>query len=233
MRSGRAKARARRSSRLAILRPLVVFPGAVVESAMTVSLPWMLANEAGGTVWLPILSASGFAARLRGAILAPVLERRVARRRMTLGAGYTAAAALPAAWACLQLGTNEWAFAVTAVSIVADAACDVGFAAHLPLLARLARQRLERFSRVISCGRSPAQPLAVSRRALRGLNASGATVRITIGFAALIFVTGPIDNLPLPMYVSANGADSGVFAQVMGASGLGQWFCGCRARQCC
>ena len=131
---------------ISMLRALVVLPGAAVEGALMVALPWMVTRAAQGTPWLGIASAGIVGAGLLGTLLAPFLERRLGNRLMTVATGFACGAALVVAGWSWIMDEMLLAYAMALVSIVADATCDVGFTARLPVLARLARQRLERLS---------------------------------------------------------------------------------------
>jgi predicted MFS family arabinose efflux permease len=131
---------------LTALQALVVLPGAMLEGALAVVLPWLVVQAAQGTVWLGPASAGLVAAGLLGTLLAPGLEGRLGNRRMTLATAYAATAALFAAGGLWAAGHLLAAYSMALLSLAADAACDVGFTSRLPLIARLARQRLERLS---------------------------------------------------------------------------------------
>jgi MFS family permease len=128
------------------LRLLVVLPGALVEGALAVALPWLVAKQTQGTAWLGIASAGLMGAALLGALVAPSLEQRAGPRRMTVLAAFAAAGLLVLALWCWAAGQPTLAYLFALTAVAADAACDVGFTARLPVLARLARQRLDRFS---------------------------------------------------------------------------------------
>lgn len=128
------------------LRGLVVLPGACVEGALAVALPWTLAQALLGSAWLGAASAGLVLAAATGTLVAPVLERALGNRRMTVLAAFVVAVALGAAAWSWVWPQPLLAYGFVLLAIAADAACDLGFSARMPLLARLAAQRLELFS---------------------------------------------------------------------------------------
>lgn len=131
---------------VAALRPVVVVPGACVEGALAMALPWLVAQATLGTPWLGMASAGLVLAAMLGTLAAPVLERRLGNRNMTVITGFAVVAGLGAAGLCWVLSLPTLAYGFGLAAIAADAACDLGFSSRMPLLARLAGQRLEQFS---------------------------------------------------------------------------------------
>jgi MFS family permease len=131
---------------VAVMRSAVVMPGACVEGALAVALPWTLAQALRGSAWLGAASAGLVLAAMLGTLVAPALERQVGNRRMTVLLAFASMAALAAAALCWVSALAAPAYCFVLLAIAADAACDLGFASRMPLLARLSAQRLEQFS---------------------------------------------------------------------------------------
>ncbi len=131
---------------IAALRSLVVLPGACIEGALAATVPLLIARATLGTAWLGLASAGLVLAPMLGTLAAPALERRLGNRWMTLITSVLAAASLCVAavsWLSSQIAI---AYGFVLLASAADSACDLGFTSRLPLFARLARERLDRFS---------------------------------------------------------------------------------------
>jgi MFS family permease len=135
-----------RAFSLTALRAVVVLPGACMEGALAVAVPWLVAKATLGTPWLGAASAGLVVAAMVGTLAAPALERSMGNRRMTVFTALAVAAALALAALCWAWQLPVPAYAFTLLALAADAASDLGFASRLPLLARLSAQRLEQFS---------------------------------------------------------------------------------------
>lgn len=131
---------------IAALRGLVVLPGACMEGALAVALPWLVAKATLGTAWLGVASMGLVLASMLGTLLAPALERGLRNRRMTVVTAFAVVAALVAAALCWGWSQRLLAYGFVLLAVAADAACDLGFSSRMPLLARLSAQRLEQFS---------------------------------------------------------------------------------------
>jgi hypothetical protein len=131
---------------VAALRWGVVLPGACVEGAIAVALPWMVAQAALGSAWLGLASAGLVVAAMLGTLSAPVLEGQLGNRGMTVFTGFMVVAALGAATLSWVLQQPTYAYGFVLLAIAADAACDLGFSSRVPVLARLSAQQLEQFS---------------------------------------------------------------------------------------
>lgn len=132
--------------KLFALRSLVVLPGALVEGALAVALPWLVARASLGTTWLGLISALLVAAALVGAIAAPVATRHWGSRRVVLAGAGVSAACLGLAAALWLVGFVASAFGVALIAIVADGMSDVAFNARTPVMARLAKTPLMQFT---------------------------------------------------------------------------------------
>lgn len=128
------------------LRCTVVLPGAFVEGALAVLLPWLIVQATLDTPWLGVASALVVLAALLGALGAPTLARSLGPRRMVITTGFAVVLSLGAACVFWMMGVPAIAYGFALVALAADSACDVGFSARLPLLARLSRQPLVKFS---------------------------------------------------------------------------------------
>ena len=128
------------------LRSLVVLPGALVEGALAVALPWLVARASLGTTWLGLMSALLVAAALVGAIAAPVATRHWGSRRVVLAGAGVSAACLGVAAALWFVGFVASAFGVALIAIAADGMADVAFSARTPVMARLAKTPLMQFT---------------------------------------------------------------------------------------
>lgn len=128
------------------LRSLVVLPGAMVESALAVVLPWLVARASLGTTWLGLLSAILVAAALVGTLAAPLATKHWGSRRVVLGGTVVAAASLGIAAALWFFGFVASAFIVALIAIAADGTADIAFSARAPVMARLAKTPLMQFT---------------------------------------------------------------------------------------
>ena len=128
------------------LRSLVVLPGALVEGALAVVLPWLVARASLGTAWLGLLSALLVAAALVGTIAAPLATQHWGSRRVVLAGALVSAVGLGVAAALWFLGLVASAFGVVLIVIAADGMADVTFSARTPVVARLAKVRLMKFT---------------------------------------------------------------------------------------
>lgn len=117
-----------------------------MEGALAVALPWLVAQATLGTPWLGAASAGLVLSAMLGTLAAPVLERRLGNRRMTVLTGFAVVAALAVAALCWAAKLPAPAYGFVLLAMAADAASDLGFASRMPLLARLSAQRLEQFS---------------------------------------------------------------------------------------
>jgi hypothetical protein len=250
------------------LRALVVLPGACVEGALAVLLPWTVAQALLSSAWLGAASAGLVMAAMAGTLAAPMLERLLGHRRMTVVTGFVSVAALGAAAMCWVWRLPTAAYGFVLLAIAADAACDLGFASRMPLLARLSAQKLEAFSaanwlwsiggaaagsvlagwsvaadRVVELASGSvflslmvAVALAVmlpreSRRRvatspmLRALLHrqfwTSAAVKVAIVLVALMFFSGPLDNLLLPAHLASRSLPASTFGDMLAALGLG------------
>jgi MFS family permease len=137
---------ASRAFSLTTLRAVVVLPGACMEGALAVAVPWLVAQATLGTPWLGLASAGLVLAAMLGTLAAPALERRLGNRRMTVFTAFVVVVALALAALCWAWRLPVPAYAFALLAMAADAASDLGFASRLPLLARLSAQGLEQFS---------------------------------------------------------------------------------------
>lgn len=128
------------------LRSLVVLPGALVEGALAVVLPWVVARASLGTAWLGLLSALLVAAALVGTLAAPLATRQWGSRRVVLAGALVAAVGLGVAATLWFLGFVASGFGVTLIAIAADGMADVAFSARTPVMARLAKAPLMQFT---------------------------------------------------------------------------------------
>lgn len=128
------------------LRSLVVLPGALVEGALAVVLPWVVARTSLGTAWLGLLSALLVAAALVGTLAAPLATRHWGSRRVVLAGALVAAVGLGVAATLWFLGFVASAFGVALIAIAADGMADVAFSARTPVMARLAKAPLMQFT---------------------------------------------------------------------------------------
>jgi MFS family permease len=249
-------------------RALVVLPGACVEGALAVLLPWMVAQALLASAWLGAASAGLVAAAMVGTLAAPTLERLLGQRRMTVVTGFVSVVALGAAAMCWVSGLPAAAYGFVLLAIAADAACDLGFISRMPLLARLSAQKLEAFSaanwlwgiggaaagsvlagwavaadRVVALAsgsvllsllalvalavmlpresrRRAAQP-PMLRALLHRRFWTPAAVKVAIVLVALMFFSGPLDNLLLPAHLTSRGLPASTFGDMLAALGLG------------
>ncbi len=128
------------------LRAVVLLPGACVEGALAVAVPWIVAEALLGSVWLGAASAGLVLAAMLGTLAAPAFERMLGNRRMTVITGFAVAITLGAAALSWVWQSPVHAYCFALIGIAVDAACDLGFASRVPLLARLSAQKLEQFS---------------------------------------------------------------------------------------
>lgn len=128
------------------LRCFVVAPGAFVEGALAVLLPWMIASKTLHSSWLGMASAAVVLAPMLGTLAAPVLSGKLGARRVTVAAAAAVVVCLGAAGASWAMGEAVIAFGWALGALAADAVCDLAFTVRLPLLARLCRQPLMRLS---------------------------------------------------------------------------------------
>jgi MFS family permease len=128
------------------LRSLVVLPGAVVEGARVVVLPWLVVQASLGTAWLGLLSALLVAAALAGTLAAPLATEHWGSRRIVLAGAAVSAMGLGVAGALWYLGFVASAFGVALIAIAADGMADVAFSARTPVMARLAKVQLLQFT---------------------------------------------------------------------------------------
>ncbi|MFN7474982.1 MAG: hypothetical protein ACK5RJ_09425 [Burkholderiales bacterium] len=128
------------------LRAFVVLPGALVEGALAVALPWLVTRASLGTPWLGVLPALLVAAALVGALAAPFAAKYFGSRRVVLGGALLAATGLGIATTLLLLGFTAAAFGVALTVIAADGLADVTFNARTPFMARLSRVPLQQFT---------------------------------------------------------------------------------------
>jgi MFS family permease len=128
------------------LRSLVVFPGAFAEGMLAVWLPWSITQATLHTPWLGPVSAALIAAAIAGTLGAPLLNRHLGPRRMTILTALAATLSLTAAAALLLAGSPGLACVFALAAVAADGAGDVGFSALTPLIARLSRQPLVKFT---------------------------------------------------------------------------------------
>lgn len=128
------------------LRSLVVLPAALVEGALAVILPWLVARASLGTSWLGLVSALLASAALVGTLAAPLATKRWGSRRVVVAGALMSAAGLPFAAALWFVGFFASAFGVALIAIAADGMADVAFSARTPAMARLAKVPLMRFT---------------------------------------------------------------------------------------
>ncbi len=128
------------------LRAIVVLPGACMEGALAVLVPWLVAKATLGTPWLGLASAGVVLAAMLGTLAAPALENWLGNRRMVVSTAFVVAVSLGLAALCWALKFVAPAYAFVLLAMAADAASDLGFATRMPLLAKLSAQRLEQFS---------------------------------------------------------------------------------------
>lgn len=146
------------------LRGLVLLPGALVEGALAVVLPWLVARASLGTAWLGLLSALLVAAALAGPLLTPLATKHWGSRRVVLAGALVSAAGLGVAATLWFLGLIAPAFGLVLLAIVADGMADVAFSARIPVMARLDKASLMQFTSAnwlwIMCGVSLGSGLA-------------------------------------------------------------------------
>jgi hypothetical protein len=128
------------------LRSLVVFPGAFAEGMLAVWLPWSITQATLHTPWLGPVSAALIAAAIAGTLCAPLLNRHLGSRRMTIWMALTATLCLVAAAALWLASSPGLACLFALAAIAADGAGDVGFSNLTPLIARLSRLPLAKFT---------------------------------------------------------------------------------------
>lgn len=128
------------------LRSLVVLPGALVEGALAVVLPWLVARASLGTTWLGLLSALLVAAALVGTLAASLATKHWGSRRVVLAGALVSAVGLGVAAALWFVGFVASAFGVTLIAIATDGMADVAFSARTPVMARLAKATLMQFT---------------------------------------------------------------------------------------
>jgi hypothetical protein len=250
------------------LRSVVVVPGACVEGALAVALPWTVAQALLGSAWLGAASAGLVLSAMVGTLAAPALERLLGNRRMTVFAGFAAMAALGAAALCWMWALAAPAYGFVLLAIAADAACDLGFTSRMPLLARLSAQKLEQFSGsnwlwgivgaaagsvlagwaiavdqfvalalgLVLLSLVVAIALAVvlpreSRRRMSHPSMMGALIdpqfwtaaamKVALVLIALVFFSGPLDNLLLPAHLASHSLPASHFGDILAALGLG------------
>lgn len=131
---------------LLALRSLVVLPGALVEGALAVMLPWLVARASLGTSWLGLLSASLVIAALMGTLAAPLATKRWGSHRVVLVGAFASATGLGVSAALWIFGFAVPAFVVALFAIAADGMADIAFGARMPVMARLARVPLSQFT---------------------------------------------------------------------------------------
>lgn len=247
---------------------MVLLPGACVEGALAVLLPWTVAQALLASPWLGAASAGLVAAATTGTLAAPMLERLLGNRSMTVVTGFVVAAALGVAVMCWVWAHDAAAYGFVLLAIAADAACDLGFASRTPLLARLSASKLETFSAtnwlwsiggaaagsvlagwavaadrivelgwclvllslVVAVGLAVMLPRESRQRSarpsmLRALLQRGfwttAAVKVAIVLAALVFFSGPLDNLLLPAHLALRSLPASTFGDILAALGLG------------
>lgn len=130
------------------LRSLVVLPGALVEGALAVVLPWLVARASLGTTWLGLLSALLVAAALVGTLAAPLATKHWGSRPVVLAGALVSAAGLGVAAVLWFVGFVASAFGVVLIAITVDGMADVAFSARTPVMARLAKAPLMQFTSV-------------------------------------------------------------------------------------
>jgi MFS family permease len=128
------------------LRATVVLPGAFMEGALAVLVPWLVAKATLSTPWLGLASAGVVLAAMLGTLTAPKLESWLGNRRMVVSTAFVVAVSLGSAAVCWALNLAAPAYAFILLAMAADAASDLGFASRMPVLARLSAQRLAQFS---------------------------------------------------------------------------------------
>jgi MFS family permease len=128
------------------LRVMVLLPGACVEGALAVLLPWTVTSTLLASPWLGAASAGLVAAPIIGTMAAPSLDMRIGHRAMTVISAVVVVAALAAAVVCWIWTYTLLAYSLVLLAIAADAISDLGFASRVPLLARLSARNLESFS---------------------------------------------------------------------------------------
>jgi predicted MFS family arabinose efflux permease len=128
------------------LRVMIVLPGACLEGVLATLTPWLIAQKTLGTVWLGLASAGLVLASMLGTLAAPLLERWMGNRRMTVLTAFAVPVALYLAMLFWIDDMSLAAYGFVLLAMAADAASDLGFASRMPLLARLSAQRLEQFS---------------------------------------------------------------------------------------
>jgi MFS family permease len=128
------------------LRFTVALPGAFMEGALAVLVPWLVAKATLLTPWLGLVSAGVVLAALLGSLLAPKLENWFGNRKMVVSTAFVVAVSLGLAALCWAFNLTASAYAFVLLATAADAASDLGFASRMPVLAKLSKQRLEQFS---------------------------------------------------------------------------------------
>lgn len=128
------------------LRAFILLPGALVEGVLAVALPWLVTRAALSTSWLGALPAMLVAAAIVGTLLAPLATQRFGSRRVVLVCALLQAVFLGVATVLWLFGCSALAFSAALVAMAADAIADIAFGARTPVMARLARQPLARFT---------------------------------------------------------------------------------------
>ena len=131
---------------LRTLRAAVLLPGALVEGALLVLLPWGVTQTSLDTSWLGVLSGSIVAAAMVGNGLAPLTTAWLGSRRMVVAGAFISAVCVAAATAAWVLDLRFLALIMALFAIVADSMADVGFAARMPFIARVCGQPLLKFT---------------------------------------------------------------------------------------
>lgn len=164
------------------LRSLVLLPGALVEGALAVVLPWFLARASLGTVWFGLLPALLVGAALVGTLAAPLATKHWGSRSVVLICALVSATGLGVATALWFLGFAVAAFGVVLITIAADNMSDVTFSARTPVMARMAKVQLMQFTSAnwlwTVCG------LAVGSALAGAAMGEGALDRPSIGWLA-------------------------------------------------
>jgi hypothetical protein len=131
---------------LRALRMAVLLPGAFLEGALLVLLPWAVTRASLGTPWLGVLSGLIVAAAMVGNLLAPLTTAWWGSRRMVIAGACVSAVCVAAATAAWFFDLRVHAFVLALFAVVADNMADVGFAARMPFVARVSGQPLLKFS---------------------------------------------------------------------------------------
>lgn len=131
---------------LLTLRVVIVFPGAFAEGVLAVLLPWSITQAAIGTPWLGLLSTLLVVAAIVGSVMASPVSHWLGSRQMTVCAAAISTMCLVCAILTWHLDFKLTTFLLALCAIAADGIADLGFSSRTPVIARLYKLSLAKFS---------------------------------------------------------------------------------------